>query len=255
MAFQKLRLSKHVMSRQIAYLYLSITQWIVIAQNNLLITIYGSGKSLSYSFFLAQNVWAEYIRAMRIIAGSKKGTNLLSPKSQVSRPITDRVKESLFSVLYQYDLPNGAMVADLFSGVGSLGLEALSRGAKFVTFVEKDPKIYGILNKNIEKAGLIEQSKAVRANAFMIGAPTGSGKDVYDLVFVDPPYSATINVGKGSALANLLKILSDQTTTEGIVVVRTSHKVTLLEHYGSFRIEERRQWGTMAVTILTKEET
>ena len=66
---------------------------------------------------------------------------LLSPKGDVSRPIVDRVKESLFSVLYRYNLPAGAMVADLFSGVGSLGLESQSRGAEFVKFVERDQKI------------------------------------------------------------------------------------------------------------------
>ena len=89
---------------------------------------------------------------------------LLSPKTQVFRPITDRVKESLFSVLYKYDLPHGARVADLFCGIGSLGLEALSRGATFVTFVEKDPRIVAILKKNIVKARFMNESKVIRAN-------------------------------------------------------------------------------------------
>ena len=66
---------------------------------------------------------------MRIIAGKKRGLQLLSPKGDISRPITDRVKESLFSVLYKYDIPAEMVVADIFSGVGSIGLEALSRGA------------------------------------------------------------------------------------------------------------------------------
>jgi 16S rRNA (guanine966-N2)-methyltransferase len=189
---------------------------------------------------------------MRIIAGSKKGLTLSSPKSQGSRPITDRVKESLFSVLYTYDLPNGARVADLFCGVGSLGLEALSRGATCVTFVEKDPRIIAILKKNIEKTGFVKDSKAIRANAFAIGAPAGPCSDQYDLVFVDPPYAATMNAGVGSALSGLLDILGDQVTNGGMAVVRTSRDVSLLERYGPFRIEERRQWGTMAVTILTK---
>lgn len=109
---------------------------------------------------------------MRIIAGSKRGMKLLGPKTDLSRPITDRVKESLFSVLYKYDLPNGKIVADLFCGVGSLGLEALSRGAQFVTFVEKDAKIVGILNRNIEKAGFVKESKVITANAFSTGART-----------------------------------------------------------------------------------
>jgi len=96
---------------------------------------------------------------------------LFSPKADESRPITDRVKDSLFSVLYKYDMPGGKVVADLFSGVGSLGLEALSRAADFVTFVEKDPKVIAILNKNIEKTGFVKESKVIRANAFKIGAP------------------------------------------------------------------------------------
>jgi 16S rRNA (guanine966-N2)-methyltransferase len=191
---------------------------------------------------------------MRIIAGTKKGMNLLSPKTQISRPITDRVKESLFSVLYKYDLPEGARVADLFSGVGSLGLEALSRGAEFVTFVEKDPKVFAVLNKNIEKAGFDKESKAIRANAFNIGAVVGSGMEKYGLVFVDPPYAAARNVQPDSPLAGLLDLLGEQVTSDGIVIVRTSGDVNLLEKYGCFQIAERRQWGTMAVTILEKSK-
>jgi 16S rRNA (guanine(966)-N(2))-methyltransferase RsmD len=191
---------------------------------------------------------------MRIIAGTKKGMNLLSLKTQITRPITDRVKESLFSVLYKYDLPEGAIVADLFSGVGSLGLEALSRGAEFVTFVEKDPKVFAVLNKNIEKAGFDKESKAIRANAFSIGAVVGSEMEKYGLVFVDPPYVASMNVQADSPLGGLLELLGEQVTDDGIVIVRTSRDVNLLEQYGYFQIAERRQWGTMAVTVLEKSK-
>ena len=94
---------------------------------------------------------------------------LFSPQSQSSRPITDRVKESVFNVLCNYGLPEGAVVADLFCGVGSLGLEALSRGAEFVSFVEQNPRIIATLERNIEKAGFVKESKVIRANAFKIG--------------------------------------------------------------------------------------
>jgi len=191
---------------------------------------------------------------MRIIAGSKKGMKLLSPKTQISRPITDRVKESLFSVLYKYDLPAGARVADLFCGVGSLGLEALSRGAEFVTFVEKDPGVIAVLNKNIEKARFEKESKVIRANAFIIGAVVKPGMEKYNLVFVDPPYAATTNVQADSPLGGLLELLSQQVTDDGIVVVRTVLGVNLLEKYGCFQIAERRQWSTMAITILEKRK-
>jgi len=205
---------------------------------------------------------------MRIIAGAKRGMKLLSPKTQDSRPITDRVKESLFSVLYKYDLPTERTVADLFCGVGSLGIEALSRGAQFVTFVENDLKTIAVLEKNIEKAGFVKESKVIRANAFKTGAPVdfirrpvrrstskvGSlgkgGEHKYDLIFVDPPYSTTKDVGKNSRLSGLLNLLSEQSAADGIVVVRTHRRTELLEQYGRFEVIERRQWGTMAVTIL-----
>ena len=177
---------------------------------------------------------------------------MLGPKTQVSRPITDRVKESLFSVLYKYDLPSGAIVADLFCGVGSLGLEALSRGAEFVTFVEQDPKIISVLKKNIEKAEFVKESKVIRTNAFKIGVSLNPDRQKYGLVFVDPPYAATMDVQAGSALSGLLDLLGAQVVSDGVVVVRTAQKVSLLDRYGQFRVVERRRWGTMAVTILQK---
>jgi len=180
--------------------------------------------------------------------------HLLSPKGRLSRPITDRVKESLFSVLYKYNLPQGKVVADLFCGVGSLGLEALSRGADFVTFVEKDPKIIAVLNKNIFKAGFVKNSKVIRANAFSVGAPVDFEAPLNDLVVIDPPYELTQNVQNDSKLAGLMTVLSEQTSPEAFIVVRTDKRTELLERYGRFEIIERRLWGSMVVTILRKSE-
>jgi 16S rRNA (guanine(966)-N(2))-methyltransferase RsmD len=185
---------------------------------------------------------------------------LLSPETSVSRPITDRVKESLFNVLWNYGFPEDKIAADLFCGVGSLGLEVLSRGAEFVTFVEKDPKIIATLKKNIEKAGFVNVSKVVRADAFKIGAPASASRrrdgpvDVqkYDLIFVDPPYSATQETKEGSPLSKLLVLLTEQLSPDGIVVVRTEKRIELLKRYGLLRVIEHRQWGTMAVTILQR---
>ena len=191
-----------------------------------------------------------YCIKMRIIAGAKRGMKLFSPKMQVSRPITDRVKESLFSVLYKYDLPADKNVADLFCGVGSLGLEALSRGAVSVTFVEQDPKIIATLKKNIEKAGYVKESKIIKANAFNVGAPVDWRQ--YDLIFVDPPYARTTDVGLDSPLSGLLDLLQQGASPDAIVVVRTSERTELLDKYSGFRVIERRKWGSMAVTILQK---
>jgi 16S rRNA (guanine966-N2)-methyltransferase len=186
---------------------------------------------------------------MRIIAGTKRGMKLLSPTTDATRPITDRVKQSLFDVLVNYDLLSGARVADLFCGVGSLGLESLSRGAAFVTFVEKSGEVIDVLEKNIAKAGFGERSRVVLASAFQVGAPVGAGER-YDLVFVDPPYASTREIGSGSSLAELLDILREQVVPRGIVVVRTHRSVTLLEDYGLFHVVDRRRWGTMAVVLL-----
>ena len=177
---------------------------------------------------------------------------LLSPKTQVSRPVTDRVKESLFSVLYKYDLPRDAVVADLFCGVGSLGLEALSRKARFVTFVEQDTNIISVLKRNIEKADFVKESEIIRANAFEFGALSYPERQKYELVFVDPPYAATMDVQADSPLSGLLDSLGGQVTADAVIVVRTNRKVSLLEQYGEFRIIEKRRWGTMTVTILQK---
>jgi len=174
---------------------------------------------------------------------------LFSPPGRDSRPITDRVKESLFGVLQKYGLPADIAVADLFAGVGSLGLEALSRGATFVTFVEHNPKITPILERNIAKAGFVKQSKVIRTDAFKIDLPTDAEHPEYDLVFVDPPYIDSASTQAGAPLALLLVRLAEHIAPAGFVIVRTHRDTSLSKSYGSLKIIERRQWGTMAVTI------
>ncbi|MBN1126337.1 MAG: RsmD family RNA methyltransferase [Sedimentisphaerales bacterium] len=185
--------------------------------------------------------------------------NLLPPKGHDTRPITDRAKEALFSVLYKYDVIPDGVVADLFCGTGSMGLECLSRGARWVTFVDKDHKVIEPLHRNIEKARFVAESKVIRANAFKTGAPMPSGdtlQEEYSLVFVDPPYKMAYDTDLESPLGRLLLLLNEQVISEGIVVVRTNKRTTLLDSYNHLQVVDRRQWGTMAVTLLqlTREE-
>ncbi len=186
---------------------------------------------------------------MRIIAGTKKGMPLKCPKTQDTRPITDRVKESLFNVLDNYDLLADQQVADLFSGVGSLGLEALSRGARFATFIEQGPKIVACLESNIGKAEFVAQSRVVRSNAFVVGAPISAGGSKHDLIFVDPPYARSRDIGPGSQLARLFDVLKNQVAAKGVVVVRTEKGIVLPEIYGPFTVVDRRDWGTMSIAL------
>ena len=188
---------------------------------------------------------------MRIISGTKRGMKLLSPKGyETTRPITDRVKESLFNVLYNYDMPQERIVADLFCGTGSLGLESLSRGAREATFVEKDVSAVEVLNRNIAKAGFIAQSKVIRANALKVGAAQSSDAEKCELVFVDPPYKMTEDMGADSPVAGLFELVCAQAADEAIIAVRTHRRISLLDEYSRLKVIDRREWGTMAVTLL-----
>lgn len=142
---------------------------------------------------------------MRIIAGSARGRPLRAPPGLGTRPILDLQKESLFNVLRE-DLPCGG-VLDLFAGSGSLGLEALSRGAGSATFVERDRRAAGILRANIEACGFEGVSKLVIRDVFALEA----ARIVHpvDLVFCDPPFplwqerGARLSAYLGSFLAAL----------------------------------------------------
>ena len=190
---------------------------------------------------------------MRIIAGERKGMNLFSPKGNTTRPITDRVKESIFSILMNaYDMPAECKVADIFSGTGSFGLEALSRGAAEVTFVELNREVVEILNRNIEKARYQDYSRVVRTDAFKAGAPLVPGEGLYDLAFVDPPFPLTKNAGAGSKLGRMLLTMNEQMRPGGLVLARTHHRSVLDDSYGELKVIERRQWGNMTETFLRR---
>ncbi|MEN6385960.1 MAG: 16S rRNA (guanine(966)-N(2))-methyltransferase RsmD [Phycisphaerales bacterium] len=191
---------------------------------------------------------------MRIIAGTKRGMNILPPKGSETRPITDRVKESIFDVLYKYNLIEGRCVGDLFCGTGSFGLEALSRGAKEAVFVDQDRRAIEVLRQNIAKAKFEAQSKVVCGNAFKIGAPIGVGKKC-SLVFVDPPYVLSREADVNSRLAELMEILPEQITDDGLVVVRTEKMVKMPERYGLLNTIDNRIWGKMSVTFFGKMRT
>ena len=126
---------------------------------------------------------------MRIVAGKFRGREISGPTTGATRPTSDRVRESLFNILahgIEGFVLEDARVMDLFAGTGALGLEALSRGAKFCCFVEEDTPARGVIRTNADTCGVIGQTKIWRRDATDLGpcAP----QSPYDLVFVDPPY-------------------------------------------------------------------
>jgi len=132
---------------------------------------------------------------IRIIAGRRRGWKLEAPKGKlVTRPITDRVKENLFNII-QGQVPD-AVVLDLFAGTGALGLEALSRGARWATFVEQDRQVSAVLKRNVARLGYEEVSRVITGDALRLrpgvrdsGLRQVPEDLVVDLVFVDPPYA------------------------------------------------------------------
>lgn len=125
---------------------------------------------------------------MRIIAGRFKGTALATPRSDATRPTSDRLRETIFNILAHgvgVDL-DGVRVLDLFAGTGALGFEAVSRGARHVTFVEEAVEPRGLIRRNMETMGLNGLAKILRRDATKLG-PAGT-IEPFDLVFADPPY-------------------------------------------------------------------
>src|SRR5437773_4076071 len=125
------------------------------------------------------------MRPMRIIGGEFRSRQILAPKSDATRPITDRAKQSLFDIL-QPDLPE-AIVYDCFAGTGSMGLECLSRGAGHVTFFESDRSAAALLRKNIGALRVQNRSTIVDRDIFK-WFDLSQAKRPVNLTFLDPPY-------------------------------------------------------------------
>lgn len=125
---------------------------------------------------------------MRVIAGSHRGRRLCGPQGMSLRPTSDKVREALFSILGTR-VP-GSRFLDLYAGTGAIGIEALSRGAAVVTFVESAPKAIQLLRKNLSAFQLFERSiiREALTESFLTRPQWWNGP--YDIVFADPPYSA-----------------------------------------------------------------
>ena len=128
---------------------------------------------------------------MRIISGDFKGKKILEPTDRVTRPLKDLTKESIFNIIkhsnkLDFNL-NNSNILDLFSGVGSFGLEALSRNANFVTFVENYLSVVKILRKNIQNLNLGQKTKVIEKD-ILSNLDFTELNQKYDLIFIDPPF-------------------------------------------------------------------
>jgi 16S rRNA (guanine966-N2)-methyltransferase len=168
---------------------------------------------------------------MRIIAGKYRGRQLKSPPSAQTRPTSDRLRETLFNVLAPRI--EGARFLDLCAGTGAVGIEALSRGAKHVTFVDKSRKMCGLIEANTSALGIDEQElEIVNADASdYLRRNAKKEKGPFDIVFFDPPYAADYEAALSFIAEHRATLLSD----EGIVVVEHHKKKDLADECGSLK--------------------
>lgn len=155
-------------------------------------------------------------RALRVVAGSARGRRLDAPGGTAIRPTSERVREATFNALDSLGAVDGARVVDAFAGSGALGIEALSRGADHVTFVESDASARVVIEANLASIGFEDRSRVVGGDGIAVATSMGP----WDLVLLDPPY---VFDRWHDALVAVRTVLVE----EGIVVIESGGEVPL----------------------------
>ncbi len=178
---------------------------------------------------------------MRIIAGSAGGRRLIAPDTRDTRPVTDRAREAVFSSLGSR--VEGAIVADLYAGSGSFGLESLSRGAVSATFVESGRKALAALAKNIEVLGIGGTVVASPVRPFLERC-----KERFDLVFIDPPWPLVTE-----ELEADFRLLDELLKPEGEVVASRRHSDRAPQPPETWRVATDKRYGDTRIFRYKKE--
>tara|TARA_B100000795_G_scaffold109138_1_gene80560 strand:- start:594 stop:1157 length:564 start_codon:yes stop_codon:yes gene_type:complete len=177
---------------------------------------------------------------MRIISGDYKGKKILPPKDKLTRPLKDLTKESIFNIIKHSKLLNvnieNSNILDLFSGVGSFGLECLSRRAASVTFLESYKEVLIVLKKNIENLKQQNFSHIIEKDIFSKNTLEALN-DKFDIIFMDPPY-------KEKKLADLLKtIIKLQLLKDNGIIIIHRHKKEEDEFPNEFEVIMEKKYG------------
>src|SRR6202795_2982312 len=181
---------------------------------------------------------------MRIVGGRLGGRTLAGPKSQAIRPTSDRLRESLFNILAHGhgDPVTGARVLDLFAGTGALGLEAMSRGARFTLFIDDGAEARALLRQNVEALGLGGVTRVFRRDATKLGA--AHPVEPFALAFLDPPY------GQGLAEKALSSARAGGWLTgDALVVVEEAAKAGFAAPEGFEELERRNYDDTVLIVL------
>ncbi|MBL4664790.1 MAG: 16S rRNA (guanine(966)-N(2))-methyltransferase RsmD [Nitrospinaceae bacterium] len=184
---------------------------------------------------------------MRVISGAARGTRLVELGDVEIRPTLDRVKESFFNLIGQG--LEGMTFLDLFAGTGSMGIEALSRGAEKVFFVEKNPAAQALITRNLEKCRMADQITRwqLMKQCALQALPVLQEKDTqFDFIYIDPPFSDNLYQPTLIALEGILK-------NDGWVIVEHFHKTTLQESYGRLKSFKDRRLGDSCLSFYQME--
>ena len=183
---------------------------------------------------------------MRIIGGTAKGRRLASFRGMYIRPTSDRVREAIFNIL-QRSKDAGfpfKKVLDLFAGTGAVGIEALSRGAETVTFVDNDPTAVKIIRKNLETCGFSGMTSIINMDVQPSLTLLDKKGERFDLIFIDPPYHASLT---GTALNCIEE--KGLLNKAGIVVVESSKRMIWDGELKDMELFDRRKYGDTVVSF------
>ena len=185
---------------------------------------------------------------MRIIGGRFKGKKILQPKNKQTRPLKDLTKESIFNILnhsnkFKISVKN-SIVLDLFSGVGSFGLECLSRGARHVTFVENYSGVLSILKNNLNNLNISEKYEIIEED-LISNFPIKKFRRKFNIIFLDPPY-------KEKRLPNIIDdIFQEKILNKNGIIVIHRHKKENDKFSKNFKILDEKKYGISKILFGT----
>jgi 16S rRNA (guanine966-N2)-methyltransferase len=177
---------------------------------------------------------------MRVITGIAKGKNLKTLDGLDVRPTSSMVKEAIFSAI-QFEIEN-SLVIDLFAGSGQLGIEALSRGARQVVFIDSSKASIDIIKENLQNCNLLQLSKvaSIKATDYLKNSP-----DFFDIALLDPPYNKNI-------LDEVLPLLAPKMSENGVIVCEHQFGEKLPESLDGFSNKREYKYGKIGVTIFRR---
>jgi len=179
---------------------------------------------------------------MRVISGTAKGHKLKSLDGMATRPTADKIKESLFNILLP--IISDTYVLDLFAGTGSIGIEALSRGAEFAVFIDKNPSAVKIIRENLIHTKLQDKSKIYNADYKKYINNIYDGERAFDIIFIDPPYNKGLII-PAMQLIGEKKLLSP----DGLIVVEHGKEENIPEQIGDFKAIRKQDYGRTIITF------